>query len=334
MAGLLTAAMSTLVQFTKASNNIESFLGRWSLTLPNNVPGWIEIRQESGYLDGDILWGWGSVVPLENVYLDKDKLVLTRINSLVRKRDDEGNPVRTQMIVSNMVLSVDNDQLTGMIYTPEPDGSGIREASFSGRRNPPLPPAPNLKKVKYGETIALFNGLDLKGWRMVDPRSTNGFYVKDGDLINDPVQEEGKPRVHYGNLRTDQEFEDFKLTLDVNVPENGNSGIYLRGVYEVQVFDSYGKPLDPHNMGGLYSRITPSVNAEKPAGEWQTMEIILCDRHLTVVLNGIAIIDNQPVKGITGGALTSDESLPGPVYLQGDHDKVMYRNIYLTPIIH
>ena len=73
-------------------------------------------------------------------------------------------------------------------------------------------------------------------------------------------------------------------------------------------------------MGGLYSRITPTVNrAEKPAGEWQTIDITLVDRHVTVILNGKTIIDNQPVLGCTGGALWSDEFRPGPIYLQGDH---------------
>ena len=331
--GIVLAFLLIISQLSKASDGPEPYLGCWALTLPDNVPGWIEIRQEDGYLDGDILWGGGSVLPLANVYMDGDKLVLTRTRSMVRKRDDAGNPVRTQTIVSNMVISVNGDKLTGRIYTPESDGIGIKEEFFSGKKIPPVPEAPDLSKVKYGDEICLFNGEDLTGWRLVDPNSTNGFYVKDGIMINDPVQEEGKPRVHYGNIRTDQEFEDFKLSLEVNVPKNGNSGVYLRGIYEIQVFDSYGKPLDSHNMGGLYSRITPSQNAEKPAGRWQTMEMNLCKRHLTVVLNDITIIDNQPIKGITGGALTSNEFAPGPIYLQGDHDKVMYRNIHLIPII-
>ena len=117
------------------------------------------------------------------------------------------------------------------------------------------------------------------------------------------------------------------------MPAGGNSGIYLRGMYEIQVLDSYNKGLDPHNMGALYSRITPSVSAEKPAGTWQTLDISLCDRHLTVILNGINIIDNKPVYGPTGGAMKSDVFTPGPIYLQGDHDKVQYRNIILTPIV-
>lgn len=334
---VLGLVVSTLIvvssPFLKASNDPEPFLGSWALTLPNNVPGWIEVSQEEGYLVCDMLWGWASVFPLDNVYMDGENLVLTRIQEIERKKNAVGEPVLVHNITSQMVLSVDGDQMTGTIYTPEFDGLGVREESISGSKNPPLPPAPDLGKVKYGDKISLFNGKDLAGWKMVDPNSTNGFFVKNGVMINDPVQEEGKPHISYGNLRTEQEFEDFNLRLDVNVPENGNSGVYLRGLYEIQVYDSYGLPQNSHHMGALYSRIIPAVNAEKPAGEWQTMDITLCNRHLTVILNGITIIDNQPVKGITGGALTSDESKGGPIYLQGDHDKVMYRNIQLRPII-
>jgi hypothetical protein len=181
--------------------------------------------------------------------------------------------------------------------------------------------------------INLFNGKDLTGWKLIEEKEKNGFSVVNGVLVNDPVQKEGQPHISYGNLRTEQEFEDFNIKLDVNVPEESNSGVYLRGMYEIQVLDSYKKELDSHNMGALYSRIKPSVSAEKPAGTWQTLDITLCDRHITVILNGIKIIDNQPVYGPTGGAIKSDVFAKGPIYLQGDHGKVSYRNIVLTPIV-
>ena len=151
--------------------------------------------------------------------------------------------------------------------------------------------------------------------------------------MNDPVQPEDGPHIYYGNLRTVEEFEDFNLKTDVNIPEGSNSGIYLRGIYEVQVEDSYRRDVDSHNMGAIYSRITPTVSAERPAGEWQTFDITLCDRHVNVILNGMTIIDNQPLLGVTGGALKADEFLPGPIYLQGDHGKVFYRHMVLTPIL-
>jgi hypothetical protein len=169
----------------------------------------------------------------------------------------------------------------------------------------------------------------LEGWTLTDPNATNGWSVKDGVLSNDP-KEHGKT---YGNLRTEKEFEDFNLKLEVKVEKGGNSGIYLRGIYEVQVADTAGRGLDSHNMGGIYSRITPTESAEKPAGEWQTFDITLVDRHVTVILNGKKIIDNQPLLGCTGGALWSDEFKPGPLYLQGDHTAAQYRNIVLTPVV-
>ncbi|MBT6379745.1 MAG: DUF1080 domain-containing protein, partial [Opitutales bacterium] len=108
--------------------------------------------------------------------------------------------------------------------------------------------------------------------------------------------------------------------------------IYLRGIYEIQVAATYGKPLDSHNMGGIYSRVVPAMAAEKPAGQWQTYDITLVDRHVTVILNGKTIHDNVPLQGCTGGALWSDESKPGPIYLQGDHTRASYKNIVLTPV--
>ncbi|MCP4708858.1 MAG: DUF1080 domain-containing protein, partial [Planctomycetes bacterium] len=192
---------------------------------------------------------------------------------------------------------------------------------------------PDLSKVRYGRAIELFNGKDLTGWTLTNPRQENGFKVIDGALANDPVQPGGRRRVSFGNIKTEREFEDFNLKLEVMVPEGSNSGIYLRGIYEVQVSDSYQRPLDSHNMGAIYSRIKPTVAAEKPAGEWQTLDITLSQRHATVILNGETVIDNQPLMGVTGGALTADEFLPGPIYLQGDHGPVSYRGMVLRPIL-
>ncbi|MDH5380513.1 MAG: DUF1080 domain-containing protein, partial [Cyclobacteriaceae bacterium] len=173
---------------------------------------------------------------------------------------------------------------------------------------------------------------NLDGWELINPNHKNGWSVEKGVLTNNPG-DHNDHSVHYGNLKTKEAFEDFKLTYEVNVPEGSNSGVYLRGIYEVQVVDSYGADLDPHNMGALYSRITPSVAAEKKAGEWQEFEVILYQRHLTVKLNGKTIINNQPVLGVTGGAMTADVFSAGPIYLQGDHGQVSYRNMVLTPIV-
>ncbi len=308
------------------------FIGRWALTIPGGGAGWLGVTQEDGYLDGSILWGGGSVVPVASVYVDGNTLYVTRENNVERK-DAAGKVVRTQTFTETITATVDGDSISLTQSKPNQNGLGVSTADFAGKRIPPLPPAPDLSQVKYGEPIVLFDGTDLDGWTLTNPDQVNGWSVKDGVLVNDPVQQEGKPHISYGNLRTKDVFEDFNLKLEVNVPKKGNSGIYLRGIYEVQVEDSYGEELDPHHMGGIYSRLTPLVTAEKPAGEWQTYDITLCKRHVTVKLNGKLIQDNAPLLGCTGGALWSDEFKPGPIYLQGDHTGVEYRNIVLTPII-
>ncbi|MBN2029951.1 DUF1080 domain-containing protein [bacterium] len=317
----------------KGPSIAEPFLDRWALYLPGGA-GWIEVRQEENYLDGDLLWYGGSVLPVSSVVLNNDTLIVTQNSDVVRERDEDNNPVRTQTLTTWIECYLQNEELVGKALIPNRNGIGIEVTPFTGKRIPPLPDSPNLSKIEYGDPISLFNGKDLTGWVLTDTTLTNGFRVENGVLINDPVQKEGEPRVRYGNIRTIDEFEDFNLNIDVNIAEHSNSGIYLRGIYEIQINDSYQQPLDSHNMGALYSRLTPSTNAEKPAGEWQHLDITLCDRHLTVILNGVTIIDNQPILGVTGGALTADQFSPGPIYLQGDHGKVSFRNIQLRPIIH
>jgi hypothetical protein len=314
--------------------DISEFLGPWTIDIEGGSVGWIEVRKEENYLDADILWGGGSVLPVSDIFLANDKiLVIQRSNNVVRKKDEKNNPVKSQVVTEWLEITKAGDKISGILLSPRSNGLSVDTTTFTGKKLPPVPPSPDLTKIKFGKPVELFNGRDLTGWKLINEKQKNGFTAADGVLSNDPVQTEGAEHVSYGNLRTVQEFEDFNLKLEVNVPAGSNSGIYLRGMYEIQVMDSYKKELDPHNMGALYSRITPTVAAEKPAGTWQTFDITLCDRHLTVILNGIKIIDNQPVAGPTGGAMKSDVFKPGPIYLQGDHGKIQYRNILLTPIV-
>jgi hypothetical protein len=278
-----------------------------------------------------MLWGWGSVEPTASAKVEDGRLVVTR-NHAVKRKDASGKEVK-MTLVETISGTVDGDQIKLSSVKPKDDGQGEDKSEFSGKRTPPMPPAPDLSQVKFGAPISLFNGRDLTGWRLTDPNAVSGWSAKDGLLVNEVVQEEGKPHKAFGNLRTIQEFEDFNLKLETRVAKGGNSGVYIRGIYEVQVMDSYGKPLDPHNMGAVYSRIKPTTSAEKPAGEWQTMDITFVNRHVTVILNGTRIIDNQPVAGCTGGALWSDVSRPGPIYLQGDHTGIEYRNLVLRPVL-
>ena len=307
------------------------YVGRWALTIPGGGAGWLGVTQEDGYLDGSILWGGGSVLPADWVFMADDSLCVFRFHKVERK-NAAGKVVRTQTLPEVIMAKVDGDFLQLTQIEPNRNCVGFEQREFTGKRIPPLPAKPDLSKVKFGMPIALFDGMSLDAWKLTDENQKSGWSVEDGLLVNKPVQPQGGRHVSYGNLRTVAEFEDFNLKLEVKVNKGENSGVYLRGIYEVQVADTYGQPLDSHNMGGVYSRITPSVAAEKPAGQWQTMDITLVDRHVTVVLNGQKIIDNEPLLGCTGGALSSDESKPGPIYLQGDHTGICYRDIILTPV--
>ncbi|MBP8128199.1 MAG: DUF1080 domain-containing protein [Candidatus Hydrogenedentes bacterium] len=332
------------------------FLGRWALTPESGGAGWLEVRNDAGYFDGTLLWMGGSPEPQTRVFFDGDTLHALRVRE-DEVKDAAGKVVRKQTHPILVTATVSGDTMQGMFSEPASDGKSIARQAFTGVRIPDLPPAPDLSKVEFGKPVQLFNGRNLDGWVIiggphwaevkskrpeggkvegwvaVDDGVSNGWSVRDGVLVNDPVQHEGQPHIRYGNIATVDEFEDFNLTLDVNVLPNGNSGVYLRGIYEVQVLDSFGKPLDRHNMGAIYGRTAPTLSAEKAAGEWQTLDITLVDRHVTVKLNGQTILDNQPLMGCTGGALWSDEFRPGPIYLQGDHTGVEYRNILLRPVV-
>ena len=318
------AAVALLITPLRAADN--PFLGRWALTIPGGGAGWLGIVETNGELKSGILWGGGSVVPVTTTKVEGDTLTVTRV-SQSRSRDAEGKSVVKQT-TETITAKRDGEKLNLTTATTDDEGKPRgRATDFTGQRIPPLPSAPDLAKVKFGEPISLFSGVDMIGWKTMG-KDPSAWKVENG-LLRNVVQ----PGKSYANLRTVREFEDCNLQVEFRVPTNGNSGIYLRGIYEIQVANSFGKKNDNHNCGALYSRILPSANVSKPPGEWQTFDITLVNRHLTVIHNGVKTIDNQPVLGCTGGALWSDESKPGPIYLQGDHTDVDYRKLVLRPVV-
>jgi hypothetical protein len=323
LAGLDLAGVNSLW----AANN--PFLGYWSLHIPGGRAGWLGVSNSGNELKVQMLWGGGSVFPMDSAELVDGKLVLTRQHKTNRISADDKQIIVTETISATLDGA---DGLKLVTVTPKADG-GEDRTEFSGHRQLPPPQAPDLSRIKLGPSIELFNGTNLNGWAPVEPKAFNGWHADEGILINTQEQEPGQPHRSFANLRTVAEFEDFSLHAETRVPTNGNSGIYIRGTDEVQIFDSYGKPLDAHNMGAIYSRITPTAAAEKPAGEWQTVDILYVARHATVVLNGTKIIDNQPVLGPTGGALWPEMDRPGPIYLQGDHTGIEYRNLVLRRVV-
>lgn len=172
--------------------------------------------------------------------------------------------------------------------------------------------------------ISLLNGKDLTGWHLRNAQRTNGWKVVDQVTVNTPPSTD---------IQTDAEYYDFQLHVEFKVTAgNGNSGVYLRDKYEVQVFNSFGKAAEDTGCGALYKKIAPSVNASKRDGEWQTYDITFIGRRLTVIHNGQKVLDNVDVGPTGTGGASNRADAPGPLRLQGDHDAVSYRNIRIRPL--
>ena len=284
------------------------FVGRWDLKVRdagNEYPSWVEFWQ-SGYrtIVGSYVGQFGSARPVGEVDFDDSNhfhFVL---------------PPQWEHQTNDVVFEgrLEGDVLRG--ETTNDKGQAIR---WEGRRAPLLTRA---QEPKWGKTIRLFNGHDLGGWRPRNPVAKNGWRVQAGGLTN---------AVPGNDLMTEELFTDFKLHAKFRYPSQSNSGIYLRGRYEVQIEDNFGKEPDSHYIGGVYGFLTPRVNAAKPAGEWQTLDITLIGRVVTVVLNGEPVIERQAIPGITGGALDSNEAEPGPILIQGDHGPVEFAEFTVTP---
>ncbi len=282
-------------------------VGRWDLTVhgpEGDYPSWLEVRL-SGYrtLVGSFVGRTGSARPISLVEFQKGHIHFS-IPPQFEKRTD---------------LQNFDGQLEGDVLRGETTNDQGRRVAWEARR------APSLKRSsspQWGAAVELFNGRDLTGWQTRKTDSKNGWLVRDGVLIN---AEPGN------DLISQEKFTDFKLQVEFRYPSGSNSGIYLRGRYEVQIEDNFGEEPESHGIGGIYGFLTPITNAAKKSGEWQTAEITLVGRAVTIVLNGEQVIDRQAIPGITGGALDSAEGSPGPVMLQGDHGIVEFRKVTLIP---
>ena len=272
-------------------------LGRWDVTVQgdNGYPLWFELTQGA---DGDAVGGrlqprGGHTLPFD----------------------------RVEASASTLSMQVGETAYEGTFDGGAWTGTGARgERSFEWTAvRAPLLPAPD--NPSWGEPVELFNGEDLTGWVPL-PGGESQWKAEEGVLVNDASG---------ANLKTENPFGDFKLHIEVNVPEGSNSGIYLRGRHEVQVVDPAVEGLSVQQMGAVYGQLIPSADVTRPAGEWQSFDITILGRWVTVELNGETIINHQEIPGITGGALDANEGEPGPIYLQGDHGRVLYRNIVLTP---
>ncbi|MEA2705974.1 MAG: hypothetical protein QOH22_762 [Gemmatimonadaceae bacterium] len=283
----------------------QRILGRWdiSITTPDGTrPSWLEIESSGrDAVVGRFVGVVGSARPIARIVASADSLSFS-----IPHQWEEGNG---DLTVSG---KMQGNGLAGVMTFP--DG---KTYSWTAVRAPRLPGRTN---VRWGAPIKLLHANDLGGWHASGP--SNQWKVANGVLSS--------PRSGT-NLVTDRTFGDFKLHVEFRYPKESNSGVYLRGRHEVQIQDDFGNEPANDRFSGVYGFISPSVIAARPAGEWQSYDITLVGRMVTVVANGKQVICNQEIPGITGGALDSNEGAPGPLFLQGDHGPVEYRNIVITP---
>ncbi len=310
MKRLLSVIITTASLITTSSAQHEpakppSIEGRWDITVheeEKDKPSWLEISH-SGIrtLVGHFVGDGGSARPISEIFVSGNQFNF----SIPPQWDMTNNQLQMTGIFAG-------DSLSGTINLPNG-----KTWPFSAAR------APLLKREKqpvWGTPIRLFNGKDLTGWTAL---GTTNQWIAENGILRSPKSG--------ANIRTDKTFTDFKLHVEFRYPKHSNSGVYLRGRYEVQVEDSKGVEPWVGGLGAIYGFIKPTENVAKDAGEWQSYDITLVGRMVTVVANGKTIVHYQEIPGITGGALNSKEGEPGPIFFQGDHGPVEYRNIIITP---
>jgi hypothetical protein len=287
----------------------KDFNGQWNIVAENarNRTWWLEVKGAgSPKLSGSFVGvPGGQVDPLGNPKIVNGELTFNFVGDEVRQE------YRARF---------ENGKLTGTM-----------EATVKGEKRPAVPwtgqRAPRIKDKDDGKwtedaPVVLFNGKDASGWRKLRPDAP-GWKVKNGALVNEPGA---------SDIVSEQKFWNFLLRAEYKYSQGSNSGIGLRGRYEIQIYDNYGKPPDAHGNGALYSRIAPSTNASRPPGEWQQLEARLVGKTLTVKLNGTVIIDRKDVVGPTAIVMDANEGMPGPIVLQGDHGPIEFRKVEVIPL--
>lgn len=284
------------------------FLGKWDIagTGPHSeYVYWLEVKMEDGKPAGSFLNRSGSVLKLPEIAIENNELVFSPAAR-------PGGPKQV------FRAKVEEGRLLGMTIL------GEQEIAWIGVRPPNWTKSNANGRHKWGSPVALFDGKTLDLWDVQHKDKPMGWSIVDSAMTNEEKA---------NNIISKHRFEDFKIRCEYKINPKSNSGIYLRGRYELQVLDDAGKEPEIHGHSALYSRVKPLVNASLPADQWQILEATIVGNHLTVTLNGKKVHDNIVIDGITGGALDSNEGDPGPIMLQGDHGKVWYRKVVVTPIL-
>ena len=263
------------------------------------------MTEQNGQLSGMFLNRGGSPVPL------------AESPSRARSSSSSWHPATTSSPAPIFRATLDGGKLVGTTK------AGERTVNFVGVRPPTWPESNANAKHNYGTPVELFDGKTLDAFDTQPSDYPITWTVEDG--VADQRAADAQPRL-------EAEVQDFRLQAEYKLTEKSNSGIYLRGRYEMQVLDDYGKPPEKHGHMAIYAWVPPLVNASKPAGEWQTVDIVIVGNRVTATLNGQKVQDNAEIQAITGGALDADETEPGPIMIQGDHTKVWFKKITVTPI--
>ncbi len=295
---LLSVALFPLV--SQAQTN--PFVGRWDFDVPtrNGIgANWLGITEQNGKLEIWFQPTGGNVHKLDDYKLNGNHLTLTV------------SPAAGNRPAITWELDAADGKLTG---TQKRADSSITLTGV---------PAPALNRPEpsaWSQPEPLFDGKDLNGWEPVGDVAQNHWIAQDGMLVN---PQRG------ADLKTTRKFTDFKLHFEVNCPDNANSGFFLRGRYELQLeYEPVGRNPPNRAIGSIYGRIAPAASLPRTPGQWETFDVTLVGRTVTVKRNGTLTIDHREIEGITGGALNADEGEPGPFYIQGDHTGgLKFRNI-------
>ncbi|HMZ22656.1 MAG TPA: DUF1080 domain-containing protein, partial [Blastocatellia bacterium] len=280
----------TIPALAQSAGFADAVLGRWDITVQaadgTNYPSWLEVRlRKETELMASFVGRFGSMRYASKVEFSNGQLMVTI-------------PAQYEAAPKELVFT---GKLNGEMLSGSTTDETGKTVQWTAKRAPALTPA---KNVAWGKPIQLFNGKDLTGWKPRNNNNPNCWSVVDGMMSN---------KTPCADIISEQKFTDFKAHIEFQVPQNGNSGVYLRGRYEVQISDGYKQALDSLRMGAVYGWLKPLVDAAKAPGEWQSLDITLVGRKVTVTFNGQTLIDNETIPGITGGALDSNETNPGPI---------------------
>jgi hypothetical protein len=314
--------MRTLIAFTllalslPAQSDVTPFLGTWNLSGTGEhtaVVYWLKVTQEGGALKGRFLNRSSSPYDLPNIKVENGELVFSNAPR-------EGQPAPPVWRAR-----VADGRLTGTTTIARRDPAQPPQViNWVGVPVPSWPSANANGTHTYGSPVRLFDGKTMDAWGVQHKQNPVNWAVADGVMSS--AEKNGN------NLVSKETFKDFKIEAEYAIAPGSNGGIYVRGRYELQVLDDAGQPLTAQSHMAIYGRTPPAVMASKPAGEWQTMEAIVVGNRVTVTLNGQKVHDNAVIEGITGGALDVKELESGPIMLQGDHGKVSFRKVVVTPI--